>query len=122
MTIFFYDSYAIIEYIKNNPRFISYFEDHTGLIAIFNLVEIYYSVLSEGNKEKADVVLDTLFPLVVEPDKETIKEAMNFRLHHKKRKLSYADCVGYQIAKERKILFLTGDKEFKDLLNVMFLK
>ena len=122
MTIFFYDSYAVIEYIKNNPHFISYFEDHTDFITLFNLVEIYYSVLSESNKEKADAVLDTLFPLVVEPNKETIKEAMNLRLRHKKRKLSYADCVGYQIAKERKILFLTGDKEFKDLPNVIFLK
>ncbi|HLD79321.1 MAG TPA: PIN domain-containing protein [Candidatus Nanoarchaeia archaeon] len=122
MTIFFYDSYAVIEYIKNNPNFASYFEYHTGIITVFNLVEICYSVLSESNKEKADVVVDALFPLMVDPSKETIKEAMNFRLHHKKRKLSYADCIGYQIAKERNILFLTGDKEFKDLPDVMFLK
>ena len=122
MTIFFYDSYAVIEYIKNNQHFVSYFEDHTGLITLFSLVEIYYSIFSESNKDKADAVMDTLFPLVVEPSKETIKEAMSLRLYHKKRKLSYADCIGYQIAKERKILFLTGDKEFKDLPNVMFVK
>ncbi len=122
MTVFFYDSYAIIEYIKNNHHFVSYFEDHTGVLTMFNLVEIYYSVLSESTKEKADAVMDALFPLMVDPSKETIKEAMIFRLQHKKRKLSYADCVGYQTAKERKILFLTGDLQFKDLQNVMFVK
>lgn len=122
MTIFFYDSYAIIEYIKNNPHFVPYFENHTGIITMFNLVEIYYLVLNEAGQEKADMALDLLYPLVAEPNRETIKEAMIFRLRHKKRKVSYADCIGYQMAKERKILFLTGDLQFKDLQNVMFVK
>jgi len=122
MTVFFYDSYAVIEYINNNPHFATYFENHTGIITMFNLVEIYYSVLNAAGQEKADMALDLLYPLVTEPNRETIREAMTFRLQYKKRKISYADSIGYQIAKERKILFLTGDLQFKDLPNVLFLK
>ena len=122
MTVFFYDSYAVIEYLNDNLRFVHYFEGNTGILTIFNLVEIYYAVLNEGGKEKADTVLEFLFPITVEPSKETIKEVMQFRQEQKKKKLSYADCIGYKTASERKILFLTGDSQFKDMENVIFIK
>jgi len=122
MTVFFYDSYAVIEYINNNLKFVPYFEDNTGILTIFNLVEIYYAVLNDAGKEKADVVFESLFPIIVEPSKETIKEAMQFRQEQKKKKLSYADCIGYKTASERKIIFLTGDIQFKDMENVIFIK
>ena len=122
MTVFFYDSYAVIEYINNNSRFAHYFEENTGILTIFNLVEIYYAVLNHAGKEKADLVFEFLFPITVEPSKETIKEAMRFRWEQKKMKLSYADSIGYKMASERKILFLTGDSQFKDMENVIFIK
>ena len=122
MTVFFYDSYAIIEFINNNKNFFPYFENNTGIITIFNLVEIYYSILNESGKEKADTALDILFPITIEPSKETIKEAMVFRLQNKRKKLSYADCIGYTVASERSIAFLTGDTQFKGLHNVIFIK
>lgn len=122
MTVFFYDSYAVIEYLNDNPLFVPYFEEHTGILTIFNLVEIYYSVLSEKGKEKADIVFDTLYPITVEPTGDSIKRAMIFRLQHKKKKLSYADCIGYEIARERNILFLTGDIQFEKMDNVKYLK
>ncbi len=120
MTTYFYDSYAIIEFLNNNEKFTLYFEEHTGMITLLNLLEVYYSVLNEAGEEKADFVLQTLFPLITQPSKNTIKNAMKFRQLHKKRKLSYADCLGYQVAKENGIQFLTGDKEFKNLENVEF--
>lgn len=122
MTVFFYDSYAVIEYLNNNPRFKSYFEEHTGMLTLLNLLEIYYSVLQEAGREKADTVFDTLFPLVVEPAKETVKRSMQFRLQYKKKDLSYADCLGYGVALERGVKFLTGDSQFKDVAQVEFLK
>lgn len=122
MTIFFYDSYAVIEYLNDNQRFKPYFEEHTGILTILNLLEVYYSVLQEAGREKADTVFDTLFPLVVEPTKETVKRSMQFRLLHKKDDLSYADCLGYGVALERGIKFLTGDSKFKDVTQVEFLK
>ena len=98
MTLFFYDSYAIVEYLNDNPKFVPYFEEHTGITSVFNLAEVYYSVLQDSGKEKADIALDILSPLVIEIDKHSVKKAMLFRLLYKKRKLSYADCMGYEIA------------------------
>ncbi len=122
MTVFFYDSYAVIEYLNDNSKFILYFEQHTGILTLLNVLEVYYSVFADAGKEKADVVLETLLPFVVEPTKETIKKAMKFRYEQRKKKLSYADCLGYQIALDERIKFLTGDKEFEHLKNVEFTK
>lgn len=122
MSTFFYDSYAIIEYLKNNPIFVPYFEEHSGIITIFNLVEVYYAVLAEEGTEKAESAYAKLSLLLVEPSQEAIKSAMEFRLQQKKRKLSYADCVGYAVAQEHNVKFLTGDEQFKNIVGVEFLK
>ncbi len=122
MTVFFYDSYAIIEYLQNNPRFQSYFEEHTGILTLLNLLEIYYSVLNEVGEEKADLVLNELYPLRIEPSPKIIKKAMQFKKQHKKLDLSYADCLGYCLALERGIKFLTGDNQFKGREKVEFVK
>ena len=122
MTVYFYDSYALIEYFKHNSHFDSYFEEHTGLLTSLNLVEVYYSLLNEAGKAKADSMFETLYPLMVEPSKETLKRAMLFRFMHKKKKLSCADCIGYGVAKERNIKFLTGDEQFRNIDNVEFVK
>lgn len=118
MSIFFYDSYALIEYLNNTQHFFSYFEEHTGVLSLLNLLEVYYHILNNYGVEKADFVLEKFSPLIVEPSHGTIKKAMQFRLLHKKSNLSYADCLGYQIALERGIPFLTGDRAFKDMKNV----
>ena len=39
-----------------------------------------------------------------------------------KRKLSMTDCIGYMMAKQWGIKFLTGDKEFEDMENVEYVK
>lgn len=122
MTVFFYDSYAVIEYLRDNPTFRPYFEDHTGVLTFLNILEIYYSVLNEAGKDRADIVLEMLFQLRIEPTKEIIKKVMTFRMENKKQDLSYADCLGYIIAQEQKILFLTGDSKFRDVKGVAFVR
>ena len=122
MSVFFYDSYAIIEYIQNNSRYVKYFEEHTGIITIFNLTEVYYSVLREAGVEKANEVFELLNSILFEPSPSMIKKAMQFRLTHKKKKLSYADCVGYQISMDKGIKFLTGDMQFESFSNVEYVK
>ncbi len=122
MTIYFYDSYAVIEYMNDNSRFVSYFEEHTGMLSLLNVLEVYYSVLSDAGKEKADIVLDTLWPLIVIPSKDSVKQAMEFRREHKKSNVSYANCLGYVLALQRGVKFLTGDIQFRSLKNVEFVK
>lgn len=119
---YFYDSYAVIEYIKNNIKFVPYFEEDSGVLTIMNAMGVYYSSLLEAGTEKASLVIDKLWPLIISPSKEAVKKAMQFRIAHKKRKLSYTDCLGYILALEMKVKFLTGDKEFQDLDNVEFVR
>ena len=47
---------------------------------------------------------------------------MQFKLQFKDEKLSYADCIGYAVAAEFGIKFLTGDKKFRSKENVEFVK
>ena len=47
---------------------------------------------------------------------------MEFRLKWKDRGVSITDCVGYIMAREMGIKFLTGDKEFEGLEGVEFVK
>ena len=117
----FFDSYAIIEIVKENKNYLRYI-DEEATITIFNLVEIYYSVLGDYPTEKADVVFDNYKDAVVVADDDILKDAIKFRKQNKKKNLSYADCIGYIYALWNDMKFLTGDKEFENIDNVEFVK
>ena len=117
----FFDSYAIIEIVKENKNYLRYI-DEEATITIFNLVEIYYSVLGDYPTEKADVVFDNYKDAVVVADDDILKDAIKFRKQNKKKNLSYADCIGYIYALRNDMKFLTGDKEFENIDNVEFVK
>ena len=48
--------------------------------------------------------------------------AMKFRRENKSQNFSFFDCVGYLYAKEVNVKFVTGDKEFRNLPHVEFIK
>lgn len=121
MTIFFYDSYAIIEYALGNHKFKPYFDEHEGIITVFNLAEVYYSLILYQGEELAGEYAKQLRNCMVEVSEEELRDAMVFRAKNKKLKLSYADCIGYQVALQRKSKFLTGDRQFLGLPNVEFI-
>ena len=117
---YFFDTYAVIELIEGNLRYAPY-KEGPATLTIFNLAEIYWVALNRLGIEQADVFREYR-PAAVEIDDDTLKEAIKFRKLHKKRGLSYADCVGYIYAKRHSMKFLTGDKEFQDLPNVEFVR
>ena len=92
--IYFFDTYAIVEIVRDNQNFEQYAEEDVTL-TVFNLAELYWVVLKDYGEEKADRVFEEYREGVVEIDDETVKEAMKFRRAHKKRDLSYADAIGY---------------------------
>lgn len=118
---YFFDSYAVIELTKGNPRYLPYLQE-VVIITIFNLVEIVYSIRLDHGAEKAGEAYEKFRPSVQEVDKEIILEALEFKAKHKQRHLSYADCIGYVFAQKRGLHFLTGDKEFKEMPNVEFMQ
>ncbi len=118
---FFFDSYAIIEIIKENPKYKIYVNEEV-VISLFNLAEIYWSVLNDFGEQKAEEIYSKFRNNVEDIDDETLKEAIKFRKQHKKKDLSYTDCIGYIYAKRNNLKFLTGDSKFEDLPFVEFVK
>ncbi len=117
---YFFDSYAIIELLNGNPKYIK-FVNEPVTITLFNLAEIYWFSINEYDEDKANEIYDKYKSSVVEVD-YILKEAIKFRKEHKKNDLSYTDCIGYIYAKKNKLIFVTGDKEFENIDNVEFVK
>lgn len=117
---YFFDSYAIIELLKENPAYYRFLNEKI-VITNFNLVEIYWHFLLQ-NEQIAEQVFEKFKESVVDVPDKILKEAMKFRKSHKKKDLSYADCIGYIYALNNNMKFLTGDKEFEGLGNVEFVK
>ena len=121
MVTYFFDSYAVIEVIKGNPKYAKY-SDEVIVITQFNLVEVYWVILNYFNEDMANSIYEKFKDCVVELSDNVIQEAIKFRKLNKNKSLSYADCIGYIYAMNNKLLFLTGDKEFKNLKNVEFVQ
>ena len=119
---YFFDTYAFVEIIKNNTNYLNYIKGIDIVTTKLNLMELHYMLLRTCGKKDADKYYNLLLPYIIEVEDDIIKQANEFKLLHKKIKLSYIDCIGYIISKMNNIKFLTGDKEFKDMENVEFVK
>tara|TARA_Y100000310_G_C20698903_1_gene827845 strand:- start:3599 stop:3961 length:363 start_codon:yes stop_codon:yes gene_type:complete len=116
---YFFDTYALIELHNANPNY----EKYKGAAIIttkMNLMEFHFGVLREMGKYVADIQMGNLNNFVVEFDLDQIKFANH--LKYKFRKLSYIDCLGYIVALNNGVPFVTGDEGFKELPNVEFKK
>lgn len=116
-----FDTYALIEIIKGNKSFDSYL-DFTPIINHFVLVELCYWLLRDFGAKKSSDYTDYYYGFVHVVDKETIKQASDFRLKNRSKNLSFTDCISYAQSKSLGVKFLTGDKEFFGLSNVEFVK
>jgi len=118
---YFFDTYAIIEILKANPLYLKY-KNYKVIMTILNLIELHYKLLRDFNAKLADKMMDKYLKCVVNIDNAIIKEASEFKLINKAKRLSMSDVVGYTTASRYGVKFLTGDKQFKGLNNVEFVK
>ncbi|MFH1316691.1 MAG: type II toxin-antitoxin system VapC family toxin [Candidatus Woesearchaeota archaeon] len=119
--VFFADTYALFEIIFKNDDYKRFLK----LIFVTtksNLVEFYYHLLKDYGKNVADAHLKAFSSIIIPVTYESIQEGMKFKLKFKKEKLSYVDCIGYALALEYGIKFLTGDQKFEFKDNVEFVK
>ena len=121
MVGYYFDTYAIIELLEGNPLY-EFAKGDTIITSTMNLAELYYSLLLENGKDNADSILEKLNFEFLEITSEIATSSSFFRFRNKKAKLSYIECVGYNLAKKNNLLFLTGDKEFESFDNVKFVK
>lgn len=118
----FFDSYALCEISYGNPRYTDFAQSAAIIVTQLNLMEFYYHLILNYGKEEAERLVKRYEEYSVPFSTETIMEAMDFRKVHKKKKLSYTDCIGYTVALKSGALFLTGDRQFHDLPHVLFVK
>ncbi len=117
----FLDSYAIIEIMKNNPNYQNMAET-VPVSTRINLVEVAYHILQDCPREKAAQIIKALKIKTIEIQENQIEKIAAFRKEHSKQKFSYIDCIGYILAKENNLVFVTGDKQFEGMPNVEFRK
>jgi uncharacterized protein len=117
--MYFYDSYALIEMIKGNPVY-EKFWNLKAICILNNLFELHQSLLRQFNKKTADYWMDKF--RILEVTTEDVIRASDFRYKHRDEKLSMTDCIGYVVAENNKLKFLTGDEKFEGKKNVEFVK
>ena len=125
MARYYADTYALVEILRGS----SVYERYAGeelVTSEFNLLELAYALTRDYGREKAVEVLRIVraFVTIVQTTDEDYAEASALRIELKKqdKNLSLIDALGYVLAKRLRILFLTGDREFKDLDNVEYVK
>ena len=119
--IYFCDTYALIEIIGGNSKYKKFLKKIL-ITSAYDLMELYYAFLRDYNEKTADKYFDIWSAFSIRIPHATIKNAMKFKLLHKKDNLSYTDCIGYIYSIENGIMFLTGDIKFKNLDSVEFVK
>ncbi len=117
---YFFDTYALIEIFKGNENYKEYSKSDIAT-SYFNLFELYYNLIKTYDKEIAMKFIETLKDFCVPININMIFDASTFKLNSPE-KFSYADSIGYIIAKRLGLKFLTGDNQFKGLDDVEFVK
>lgn len=118
---FFFDTYAFFEILKGSVNYKKY--AYGGVVTSkLNIFELYSKVLREENEEDAHRALEEYYPYVKDFDQEVIVAAAKLKHALNKRDVSMTDCIGYALAKQLGIKFLTGDSAFEHLDNVEFVR
>lgn len=126
MTDYFLDTWALIEILRKNPMYRAFSSGEDIVTTRLNLMEMAFQLL------KRDIPPGPLYrmflPRAVAPSDDTILRAMEFRRSHPepgqpgRYRFSYIDAVGYTLAREQGLLFVTGDRDFRGLPGVEYLR
>lgn len=115
------DTYALIEISNGNSNFEKYLSKDI-IITELTLIEFYAVILRKYNEQTAEYWFRKLEQYSIKVNKEILKQAIKFRYQNKKTNISFFDAVGYAYSLFRNCKFVTGDKEFKNMKNVEFVK
>lgn len=118
---FFFDTYAFFEILAGNKDYDKYIEAKI-ITTKLNIFELYLLIYRDISEEKAEEVFKKYYPFVEDFGEIVIKEAAKMKKEFNKRDLSMADCIGYCMAKQLGIKFLTGDEQFEKMENVEYVK
>lgn len=118
---FFLDAYAMMEILRASKAYDAYLDEDLAT-SLLHRYEVHYHLLKELDAEEAAEGFATFRPLQVEIDEDDVVQASGFRLERRSSGISFADALGYAMAERRSLRFLTGDKAFRGLRNVEFVR
>lgn len=119
---FYFDTYALVEIAQGSHAYSKYRDGVKILTNKLNLMELAYFLFRIGKEDKIGMVFKDYLKYSIEPSTNAIIQAAKLKFLQRKKKLSYIDCLGYIIAEENKVKFLTGDEKFRNMPNVEFVK
>ena len=95
--VIFLDTYAIIEIDKGSLNYKEFsLESIKAITTAYNLVEVHFYYLKNYGEKEANLIYDIVKDLVVKIDDSIVKEANIFKIKSLKKRLSFADCIGYK--------------------------
>lgn len=118
----FFDTYALIEIYKSSPSYEKYKKDVKIFLNKLNLLEFAYFLIRENRETEINFFFNKLVNYNIDYDEEILIKAAKMKFKFLKQRLSFIDCIGYILAKKKKIKFLTGDEKFRNRDNVEFVK
>ncbi len=119
METYFFDTYAFFEVIKGNPGY-NRFRQSKIITTVVNLAELGFGIRQNYPELDPEAHVKKHASLITEITAEDAIHAPKLKFEN--RKLSLADALGYTVAKRLQIPFVTGDKEFRHMKNVEFVK
>ena len=118
--LYFFDTYALIEVLESRVNYAK-LVGCKSLVTKLNLFELCFYLYRTGVDEATcKKILSSYQKSCVEYGLDTIEKAAKMKMSNKR--LSMTDCIGYQVAQEYGIKFLTGDKEFENVEGVEYIK
>jgi uncharacterized protein len=125
------DTYAFIEALTGNPRYARIVRSGRVVTTALNVLELHHSLVRSGvGAEEAERISRATLSLVVDVPAEVALSAariclqVNDRLRNAKSvaRMSYIDAWGYEGARALGLPFLTGDRVFRKLPGVEFVR
>lgn len=114
------DTYALVELHNGTPAFSSLLND-PFVITDMTLAEFYGLLYRRHGRTTADYWLRKFEPYTVRVETRTLIDAIRYRADFANEDLSFFDCVGYMHSLQHGLLFVTGDKAFKNKKGVRFI-
>lgn len=90
------------------------------MTSVFHLYELHVQIAKAGSQEAADVAFRTLRNIALAVEDDDVLEASRLKMERRKLGFSYADALGYAMARRRSMPFVTGDQAFRGLDGVEF--
>jgi uncharacterized protein len=118
--LYFFDTYALIEVLESRINYAKFVECKS-LVTKLNLFELCFYLYRTGvDDATCKRILSSYRGSCVEYGLDVVEHAAKMKICN--RSLSMTDCIGYQVAQEYGIKFLTGDKEFENVEGVEYVK